>query len=118
MMQQHEKERKIAANYIFLPGFPLTKNGYVILKESGLAEVVDTNGEIREMAGLEFYGGLIVPDYIQKYTDRFQVGMQMLPELEKLFGEYEHISFELAIIEGADLRSLLWQPTARVRVIR
>jgi len=52
--------RKIAANYICLPGFPLVKNGYVILEQGRVKDVVDTGGRIREIQGLEFYGGLIV----------------------------------------------------------
>lgn len=28
--------RKIAANYIFVPGYPLVKNGYVVLETVGL----------------------------------------------------------------------------------
>ena len=50
--------RKIAANYICLPGFPLVKNGYVILEQGWVKDVVDTGGRIREIQGLEFYGGL------------------------------------------------------------
>ena len=34
--------RKIAANYICLPGFPLVKNGYVILEQGRVKDVVDT----------------------------------------------------------------------------
>ena len=48
--------RKIAANYICLPGFPLVKNGYVILEQGRVKDVVDTGGRIREIQGLEFYG--------------------------------------------------------------
>ena len=32
--------RKIAANYICLPGFPLVKNGYVILEQGRVKDVV------------------------------------------------------------------------------
>ena len=46
--------RKIAANYICLPGFPLVKNGYVILEQGRVKDVVDTGGRIREIQGLEF----------------------------------------------------------------
>ena len=41
--------RKIAANYICLPGFPLVKNGYVILEQGRVKDVVDTGGRIREI---------------------------------------------------------------------
>ena len=60
--------RKIAANYICLPGFPLVKNGYVILEQGRVKDVVDTGGRIREIQGLEFYGGLIVAAYVAAYA--------------------------------------------------
>ena len=38
--------RKIAANYILLPGFEFVKNGYVVLKDGMVVDVVNTGGEI------------------------------------------------------------------------
>ena len=64
--------RKIAANYICLPGFPLVKNGYVILEQGRVKDVVDTGGRIREIQGLEFYGGLIVAAYVAAYQGRLE----------------------------------------------
>lgn len=66
--------RKIAANYICLPGFPLVKNGYVILEQGRVKDVVDTGGRIREIQGLEFYGGLIVAAYVAAYQERLEEG--------------------------------------------
>ena len=34
--------RKIAANYILLPGFEFVKNGYVVLKDGKVVDVVNT----------------------------------------------------------------------------
>ena len=56
--------RKIAANYILLPGFEFVKNGYVVLKDGKVMDVVNTGGEIREIPCLEFYGGMIVDDSV------------------------------------------------------
>ena len=56
--------RKIAANYIFVPGYPLVKNGYVVLENGRIADVVDTGGVILEIQGLEFYGGMLVTDML------------------------------------------------------
>lgn len=71
--------RKIAANYICLPGFPLVKNGYVILEQGRVKDVVDTGGRIREIQGLEFYGGLIVAAYVAAYQERLEEGDLLLP---------------------------------------
>lgn len=70
--------RKIAANYICLPGFPLVKNGYVILEQGRVKDVVDTGGRIREIQGLEFYGGLIVAAYVAAYQGRLEEGDLLL----------------------------------------
>ena len=58
--------RKIAANYILLPGFEFVKNGYVVLKDGKVMDVVNTGGEIREIPCLEFYGGMIVDDCVRQ----------------------------------------------------
>lgn len=115
-MREERKNRKIAANYIFLPGQPLVKNGYVILTSSQVT-VVDTGGQVREIAGLEFYGGMIVPDYIIDYQAFFQSEKEMLPLLEQWFAERGNIYRKVAILEGADLRTLTWRRTARVRLL-
>ena len=48
--------RKIAANYIFLPGYPLVRNGYVVIDGQNGVDVVNTGGFIREIPGFDFYG--------------------------------------------------------------
>lgn len=42
--------RKIAANYIFLPGYPLVRNGYVVID----GQNVDRRGETREVLFVRF----------------------------------------------------------------
>ena len=75
--------RKIAANYILLPGFEFVKNGYVVLKDGKVMDVVNTGGEIREIPCLEFYGGMIVDDCVRQrkffiYTGKMErVGMAL-----------------------------------------
>lgn len=108
--------RKIAANYILLPGSPLIKNGYAVLKEEGI-EVVDTGGVIREMAGMEFYGGLLVPAYVMEYENSFSSGDKMLPLLKQCFAERGNNFRQLAIIEGADLLHLTWRLHTKVRLL-
>lgn len=109
--------RKIAANYIFLPGLPLVRNGYVEITVPQRVRLVDTGGIMKEIAGLEFYGGLIVPDYVCRYETFFLPGMKMLPFLEQLFAQKGNIYQGIAIIEGADLQQLVWKEKAKVRLL-
>lgn len=109
--------RKIAANYVFLPGFPLTKNGYVVFREGGKTEVVDTGGKMREIAGLEFYGGWIVPEYVIARQALLAPGEKLLPFLEQCFVEKGTDFKRVALIEGADLIQLTWRTEARIRLL-
>ena len=117
MLQEKKKIRKIAANYIYWPGSTLVKNGYVEISASQEVKVVDTGGQMKEIAGLEFYGGLIVPDYIYGFEDLFLPEAKMLPFLEQLFALKGSICQEAAIIEGADLLQLVWKKEARIRLL-
>ncbi len=57
--------RKIAANYIFPVTAPPIKNGHLILDDNNcIIDVVDTNGQITEIEGLEYYSGILVPGFI------------------------------------------------------
>lgn len=115
MIQQRQNMRKIAANYIFLPGFSLVKNGYVVISEPGEVTVVDTGGRLTEIAGLEFYGGLLVPEYVRKHPDIFRAGKKLIPVLEQLYAEYGKHYDQVALIEGADLRELNWTVGSKLR---
>ena len=77
--------RKIAANYIVLPGFEWVKNGYVEFESSQKMKVVDTGGRIRDLAGLEFYGGVLVPEYVWENKKEFREGMLLQPLLNQIF---------------------------------
>lgn len=60
--------RKVTANYIFtLTGEPL-KNGIITFDNDGkIIEIIDTKGKINEIAGLEYYNGVIVPGFINAH---------------------------------------------------
>lgn len=49
-------KRKIAANYIFLPGFPLVKNGYAVWEDGNVTDVV-VRGTDKEIQDWNFTGG-------------------------------------------------------------
>jgi aminodeoxyfutalosine deaminase len=60
--------RKIAASYIFPVSSPPLKNGILILGDDGkILELVDTSGQLREEANLEFYNGILVPGFINAH---------------------------------------------------
>lgn len=111
---RQEGNRKIAANYIYWPGSPLVKNGYLECLAGQGWRVVDTGGVMREIAGLEFYGGMLVPAGVCGHPECFQPGQPLLPVLDALFAR-ELPAAQVAIIEGADLRSLTWEIGATVR---
>lgn len=60
--------RKLSAHYIFTgTGIVLVK-GIIILSDDGtVADIIDTNGELDEMAGIEFYSGVLVPGFVNAH---------------------------------------------------
>lgn len=112
-----EKVRRIAANYIYLPGYALVKNGYVELCGKGDIRVIDTGGRIKEIAGLEFYGGLIVPGFVCDSMALFESNASLLTVLDQLFAQHHNAFNRIAIIEGADLREMIWKNGARIRLL-
>lgn len=54
--------RKVAANYLFFPGYPLIKNGYVVLEQDQVKEVVDTGGLFGKYRGWSFMREYWLPD--------------------------------------------------------
>ena len=108
--------RKVAANYLLFPGWELTKNGYVEFLSSGEMRVVDTGGKIRDLAGLEFYGGMLVPDYVRDYVHLFHPGDELLPLLRRILAERGKQFERIALIEGADLMRLVWTEKSVIRL--
>lgn len=111
-------KRKIAANYIFLAGYPLVKNGYVVCEDGKEPEVIDTGGVMKEIQGLEFYGGMIVPAFVCSRVKMFRDGENLLPVLEAIYSESGGECPDLAIIEGAELRHLKWKAGGTIRLLR
>jgi len=100
--------RKIAANYLFLPGFPLLRQGYVVWEDGAIREVVDTGGELREIQGLEFYGGMLVSAVLLEKRGSWQAGQSLLPFLTECYKEPDEAAPGLALIKGADLKRMVF----------
>ncbi|MCK4663436.1 MAG: amidohydrolase family protein [Bacteroidales bacterium] len=60
--------RKLSANYIFPVTSKPLKNGILVIDDYGkIIELIDTNGELKETANLEFYNGILVPGFINTH---------------------------------------------------
>ncbi len=110
--------RKIAANYVFLPGKPLLKQGYVVWDGGAVREVVDTGGELWEIHGLEFYGGMLVSAGVLEKRGMWKAGEALLPFLTACYRDEDKDVAGLAIIEGADLKQMVFcEGTEVVRLV-
>ncbi|MDL2231716.1 hypothetical protein LJB85_03150 [Porphyromonadaceae bacterium OttesenSCG-928-L07] len=100
--------RKIASNYIYLPGFPLIKNGYLVMDQNTVIDVVDTHGVIKEFHSLEFYGGMIVDGQLLNAKMDHLTGKDIISFLDQEYAKPNFTSKGLAIIKGADLSQLIF----------
>lgn len=61
--------RKITANYIFPVTSAPLKNGIIVLDDTNrIVDIIDTNNNFKEIENLEFYGGTIVPGFVDAFT--------------------------------------------------
>lgn len=102
--------RKIASNYIFLPGYPLVRYGYVVLEGREVKEVVDAGGVMRETAGVEFYGGMVVaPFLLERERYRWRAGDSLLSFLTECYRSREGAGEGLALLQGADWQRMVFR---------
>ena len=60
--------RKLSAHYIFTGSGEVLVKGIILLNDDGIvSEVIDTNGELDEIAGLEFYSGVLTPGFVNAH---------------------------------------------------
>lgn len=60
--------RKISAHYIYPVTSKPLKNGIVVVDDFGqINDLIDTKGNLKETAGLEFYNGIIVPGFVNTH---------------------------------------------------
>jgi len=57
--------RKLSADYIFTSVSPPLKRGILILEDDGtVCDVIDTSGNLEEIANLEYYNGILIPGLV------------------------------------------------------
>jgi cytosine/adenosine deaminase-related metal-dependent hydrolase len=60
--------RKLSAHYIVTATGTILEKGIIVLTNEGVVtEIIDTNGELDEKAGVEFYSGLLVPGFVNAH---------------------------------------------------
>lgn len=60
--------RKISANYIFPVSDVPLKNGIIVLDSNNvITDIIDTGGNLKEIANLEYYNGIIVPGFVNSH---------------------------------------------------
>ena len=109
--------KKIASNYIFMPGFPLIRNGYIEWEKGEFLRVVHTDGLLQELPGLEFYGGLLVSSRVQELVRFWTPGMQILPEIERLYHSLHDPLDGLSLIAGIDYKEFRWEKRATIELL-
>lgn len=100
-----------------LPGFEFVKNGYVVLKDGMVVDVVNTGGEIREIPCLEFYGGMLVDDRVRQHIV-WSPGDPIREKILQLYRENKACGNGLALIQGADFSHFIWTPESRIIHLR
>ncbi|MDQ2179625.1 hypothetical protein [Marinifilum sp. D714] len=61
--------RKITANYIFPVNSGPLKKGIIVLDDTNrIVDIIDTKNNFKEIENLEFYGGTIVPGFVDAFT--------------------------------------------------
>lgn len=60
--------RKLSAHYIFTGTGKVLVKGIISLSDDGtVVDIIDTNGELDETAGVEFYSGVLVPGFVNAH---------------------------------------------------
>lgn len=60
--------RKLSAHYIITGTGVVLVKGIIILSDDGIVvDVIDTKGELDEMANVEFYSGVLIPGFVNAH---------------------------------------------------
>lgn len=109
--------RKITANYIYTPDLGFLKYGIIVLDDNAcVLDIIDTNGFMKEIQGLEFYSGLIVVGRIEKEEFLKYKGKLKLDVFlhDILIGKE---AYGLTIFKDVDLTNFLIKTTSSIDII-
>jgi cytosine/adenosine deaminase-related metal-dependent hydrolase len=60
--------RRFSAHYIFIGTGDVLKKGIITVNDEGIiTELIDTGGDLKEEASVEFYNGILVPGFINSH---------------------------------------------------
>ncbi len=111
--------RKLTANYIYSCNSGFLKYGIIILDDkNSVIEIINTNGIMKEIEGLEFYSGLLVSGRIERLelsgqSRSEELSIEML--LDTLLRDKPSVG--VTLIEDADLINFKIKTSARLRII-
>jgi len=105
--------RKISAQYIFPVTSKPLKKGIIIIDDKGkIIDIIDTKGELKETAGVEFFNGIIVPGFINTHCHlELSYLKEKIPKntghpefIKQIIHNIKTIIPDIKIIEAADLQ--------------
>ena len=115
--------RKIAATYIYIQPSSLLKNSILVLEDDGtILEIIDTQGKLKEQAGLEHYSGMFVPGFIQPIFEELKTKQQHnkatdFSDLIKMNGFKVGSKPGVCLITSMDLSNLRLLPISKIKQI-
>ncbi|MGL5682745.1 MAG: hypothetical protein ACRDDZ_06765 [Marinifilaceae bacterium] len=108
--------RRIGAHYIFLPGCQFQKGGYAEFSNNKITMCQHAITD-KEIAGLEFYGGLLITAEAARYLAQQAHPCDIKQVLSRFYSQCHDIS-GFATIGGIDFVSLSSTPTMVINYFR
>ncbi|HNX55373.1 MAG TPA: hypothetical protein PKO30_07300 [Prolixibacteraceae bacterium] len=86
--------KKLAANYILSDSGLLLKNGILIAEDDGnVIEVVDTKGDLDEIAQLTFHNGILITNNLYNRTNSvYQEDNEMIQFINQKIGTLQQLT--------------------------
>ena len=109
--------RKLSAHYIFTGTGTVLIKGIITLSDDGtVIDIIDTKGELDEMANVEFYSGVIIPGFVNAHCHLELSHLRnVFPEKTGLPGflknvvEHRHVEDDKVIYEARKADFEMWK---------